>query len=68
MYVEEPEIEIEETPVAKEVEVIKEVRPKDVVVIDPKVFERMWKNEVRKQRLKELVDEKKKKSQENKGL
>ena len=49
MYVEQPDIVIEETPVTKGVEAIAEVRPPDApVVIDPKEFERMWMNEVRK--------------------
>ena len=48
MNVEEPDIEIEETPVAATVEVIEEELPPDIVRIDPKEFEKMWKNEVRK--------------------
>ena len=48
MTVEEPEIEIEETPVAATVEVIEEVLPPEIVRIDPAEFEKMWKNEIRK--------------------
>jgi hypothetical protein len=49
MNVEPPEIEIEETPITKGVEAIAEVRPPDApALIDPKAFERMWMNDVRK--------------------